>query len=458
MRSQAERKETQETLLKLIEKVERELKNIPGVVGVGIGFKEVAGEVTDEVVFRVYVESKKSPQDVTPSHMIPKEMYGHKTDVLTAEHTETMEDNSSHRPLLGGIQIGNSTGVVGTLGCMATLNSDGSWVALSNQHVLMGGGKQLATDVKIGQPDISECCCCSCGEIGTVVKSQIGGLVDCAIAKLNPDIPHVNEIDGIGPIRGSASAVVGDTVRKVGRSTGLTSGIVLDINFPTTSNLLNFTNQIKIKPDGANTKFSTDGDSGSAIVNAENKIVGLLWGGFTGNGVASHISNVQNAMDITIPASSGISKTVTNNRFAGYVQKSSGGAGAFDDAIYSEVEHTFAYTVFEKHNSEVFHLVNHQREVMVAWQRNEGPAFVAAFARSSREPNFKVPSEINGISIQHLLLSMYVVLDDHGSEVLRGDLKLYGMDFINIVLESDSLTSLNDSLRDMNVLRTSNLV
>ena len=229
MPTKEEMREIQEKFLRIHKEVEEELMKIPGVAGVGIGFKEVEGIRTKEVCFRVYVYKKKNLHDISPQEVIPKTIRGYRTDVIELENTSTIVDDSRYRPVKGGIQIGNGSGSLGTLGCLATLNSDGKWVALSNHHVMMAGNKQVADKVKIGQADYSSCCCCSCGEIGEVVNASIGGLVDCAIATLNSDIAHVNEINGIGPVRGTTASVLGETVRKVGRTTGLTIGEVVDI-------------------------------------------------------------------------------------------------------------------------------------------------------------------------------------------------------------------------------------
>jgi len=435
----------QNQFLEIHKEVEEELKKIPGVVGVGIGFKETEGKRTKEVSFRVYVTKKKNPKDIAPAEMVPKTIKGFPTDVIELESTQTIEDDSRYRPVKGGIQIGNGSGSVGTLGCLAKLDSDGSWVALSNHHVMMSGDKELSDHVKIGQPDYSSCCCCSCGEIGEVTNASIGGLVDCAIAKLNSGVTSVNEINGIGPVRGVATAVLGEPVRKVGRTTGLTTGEIVDIAYVTTSTASHsFTSQIKIDPAPDVPKFSNNGDSGSAIVNSDDKVVGLLWGGNTGHGVASHINNVTSAMGITIQAAAGTPETAYRMEPARSFTEKYPELAEIADLAWDENNPLVA--VVEQHMSEIFRLIRYNRQVMAAWQRKQGPAFVAAFWRSHREENYLVPPNINGVTFTHLLMSMSVALEDTGSVELKLFLQEHGMEVIQSIRHCRSLAELSGAL------------
>ena len=47
--------------------------------------------------------------------------------------------------------------------------------------------------------------------------------------------------------------------------------------------------------------------------------------------------------------------------------------------------------LFKEHREELMHLVNHNREVMAAWNRYQGPAFLAHIARSVRRENQPIP-------------------------------------------------------------------
>jgi hypothetical protein len=79
------------------------------------------------------------------------------------------------------------------------------------------------------------------------------------------------------------------------------------------------------------------------------------------------------------------------------------------------------------HFDEMLHLVNHSRPVTVAWHRKQGPAFLGAFMRSVKEPDYRIPHEIEGISRQHALNAMSVVFEEHGSPALKAAIQQYGI-------------------------------
>src|SRR5687768_9996606 len=120
------------------EDVKRELEAIPGVRSVGIGLKEVAGELTNQIAFKVYVDEKKPLSVLDPAHVIPDEIKGFKTDVVRIAQ-KTLLTGAGPRPLVGGIAVSSllPSGLQehGTLGCIAKLNNSTDKVLLSNEHV-----------------------------------------------------------------------------------------------------------------------------------------------------------------------------------------------------------------------------------------------------------------------------------------------------------------------------------
>lgn len=71
------------------------------------------------------------------------------------------------------------------------------------------------------------------------------------------------------------------------------------------------------------------------------------------------------------------------------------------------------------HIEEIIFLVNHNRRVTVTWQRNHGPAFIIAIRDSLRDQDKPVPKQVNGITLEHLLLHMADALQRCGSPALR---------------------------------------
>jgi len=302
----------QEQLLRLLPEVRWRLRHIPGISSIGVGAKEVRGDVTFDMAYRIYVEQKLPNDDLPAAWRIPERIRGINTDVLLRSSTEMLTDGGKHRPLKGGSQVrnqhveGDNDVLAGTIGCLVRLDSPVQEIcALSCEHVFMAG--QASVNVLVGQPRwIHSCCCCTFNQIGKVINFQKNASVDCAIAQLDTDIAQevstgntVNDIVGIGTMAGVAQAVCFEAVRKRGRTTELTTGQVIDVIFENS--------QILVHPTGASPKFADRGDSGAVIVNSADRVIGLLWATDATThtrGVANHIGQVMDAMGIKIAGQS----------------------------------------------------------------------------------------------------------------------------------------------------------
>jgi hypothetical protein len=92
-----------------------------------------------------------------------------------------------------------------------------------------------------------------------------------------------------------------------------------------------------------------------------------------------------------------------------------------------------------KHREEVADLIDHRRPVTVAWHRHNGPAFAAAVNRNQRDPRFRIPREINGVSRDELLVTMARALDEHGSFALREDLREHGLELMQDLSRAENI-------------------
>lgn len=63
------------------DRYEAGLLNHPGVVGVGVGYRQRKGKFTDEVAIVVMVSQKFSPDDIDPADVLPTELEGIPVDV-----------------------------------------------------------------------------------------------------------------------------------------------------------------------------------------------------------------------------------------------------------------------------------------------------------------------------------------------------------------------------------------
>jgi hypothetical protein len=224
--------------------VKQDLLRLPNVVAVGIGIKETGGQFTDEISYRVYVEEKRPRALLADDEAVPETVGGFKTDVLPPLAIQNDSDVcgnerrtlSQHRPLQAGIAVSTDAVSYGTLGWFGTLDSDDTPVLLTNKHVLYDGTDEVTTTTKkTAQPQLGEpsrCCCCECGSDNVIGESLVGikdtstltaTSVDAAIARIDPD--HASNIvlsitndstDEVLVVKGTAAAVVGETVRKIG--------------------------------------------------------------------------------------------------------------------------------------------------------------------------------------------------------------------------------------------------
>ena len=203
---------------------------------------------------------------------------------------------------------------VGTLGCFVRL-ADGRKGFISNNHVLAGQNRGEEGTDRILQPGAHTHT--AGDQVGTLHRfvrlapssedarpangDAVQNQVDAAVASLDETIEHVQGyLRSRGLIAPSAVAKprLGDEVFKVGRSTALTYGRI--VNVATTVPVLYqlgkcwFWPVIRIEGiDGA--QFSDKGDSGSLIVRRNGEAVGLL---FAGKGNSAYACPLDTALSL----------------------------------------------------------------------------------------------------------------------------------------------------------------
>lgn len=215
------------------------------------------------------------------------------------------------RPVPIGVSTGNQGECsAGTIG--ARVKSGSTTYALSNNHVYA-----LENDAPIGsnvlQPGRYDLNCASgsnalLGKLTRFVAIQFSttasNRVDAAIAAAPiTNLGRSTPSDGYGtPRAATIAAALNQTVKKYGRTTGQTTGSVVGLNATINvgygSGTARFVGQIVIRGKG---QFSRGGDSGSLIVNGNNRPVGLLFAGSSnGYTFANQIGNVLSALGVTI--------------------------------------------------------------------------------------------------------------------------------------------------------------
>lgn len=120
--------------------------------------------------------------------------------------------------------------------------------------------------------------------------------VDCAISRPIDDQDLSDEILEIGKPAGFAEAALGDKVKKSGRTSGLNEGTVTLTDVVAT---VNYGDKVATFEDQfATTPIASGGDSGSLVLSADNKIVGLLFAGSDSLTIVNKIANVIDALKL----------------------------------------------------------------------------------------------------------------------------------------------------------------
>ena len=176
---------------------------------------------------------------------------------------------------------------------------------LSNFHVMCVDNGWHVGD-SMAQPSRVDGGTCPASVVGTLQRAVLSSTVDGAVSSLSGR-GYSCEIVDIGQVAGTNTATLGMAVRKRGRTTGLTYGIVdsisLTVNLDYGSiGMKTLTNQIGIRPDTThNPAFGDHGDSGSAVVDTDRKIVGVHFAGSNdGHGIANPIADVLTALNVSV--------------------------------------------------------------------------------------------------------------------------------------------------------------
>ena len=295
------------------------LMTLENVVGVGLGYKNINKITTSEPCLHVLVEKKIDSNHITSSNLIPKTYMGIKTDVIDNGVFSACLLNidliNKVRPLECGYCIGGGKITTGTLGCIVTktIKKKKEYFILSNNHVL-AGTNTLPIGTPIVQPSfnfteaIDEYKIASlCDFVKLKLKNQLyfpNNYIDCAIAKIENKalIPITNKIAlNNGIVRGLASNVYLDLkVKKVGYTTGLTTGKIttigttIDVKFPKATQPIRFKDQI------LSDMQNGSGDSGSLVLTESNDAIGLLFAGSKNSTVMNDIKKVLKGLKIDL--------------------------------------------------------------------------------------------------------------------------------------------------------------
>jgi len=323
-----------------------ELMRKRNVVGVGLGYKISQGVNTGELSLIISVTRKVHLSILTAEDLVPRALDGTKTDVVETglfrafqhqpEPAEGLGPRDRWRPVVPpGVSIGHYRITAGTFGCL--MRRGEAMFILSNNHVLAdtNSGQQGDAILQPGPADGGtmddrfatladyvpldfgtappECSIAewsasllnyvagafgSSHQLQAVKQSEGVNRVDAALASpLSPDLVS-NEILYIGAPTGAGTATLGTEIQKTGRTTGHTQGTITQIdatlrvnyNGPTAL----FTGQLVAG------SMSQPGDSGSAVLDMDRRVVGLLFAGSDVTTIINPIGEVLSALNVEV--------------------------------------------------------------------------------------------------------------------------------------------------------------
>jgi len=330
----------------LLKKHSKELLSRANVVGTGVGFKTAEGKRTGTPSIICSVHRKVPSASLSPKDLVPSELGGVPTDVLETGRIRAFQAPTGRfRPAPGGVSVGHRDITAGTLGCWVHRN--GQWMMLSNNHVLANSNAaeigdailqpgpydagrypddQIAVledfvriyfpgDTNGGSNGGSGGCSIAGAVVSllngiaemlgssTRVRSystrQVDNLVDAAIARPLNEVDVLPTILNIGSIAGTASAQLGSAVKKSGRTTGFTQGEIIQVDVTVdvqygTNLVARFTDQLMA---GA---MSQGGDSGSAVLDDQDRLVGLLFAGSDQTTIINRIEHVFESLNLSL--------------------------------------------------------------------------------------------------------------------------------------------------------------
>jgi len=327
------------SIIPVLNSVRSSLMSRKNVVATGIGYKNTAGKKTGQLSIVCSVERKEETAKLPDSEIVPATVDGIPTDVVATGRIRAFlpPPTGNFRPAPGGVSIGHYDITAGTLGCLVHRN--GELFILSNNHVLANsndasigdailqpgpydGGMnpadkiaELAEFIPITFSTSSSTCPIAnsiadvCNFLASVTGSDTrlqaismqaaGNLVDAALARPVNPADLQNEILGLGTITGTAEGMLGMALKKSGRTTGLTTGEIQQIDV--TVNVSYGSNRVAQFSDqllaGA---MSQGGDSGSAVLDNSNNLVGLLFAGSDQTTIINRIQNVFSILGVTL--------------------------------------------------------------------------------------------------------------------------------------------------------------
>lgn len=316
-------------------------------------------------------------------------------------------------------------------------------------------------DVRVGQPTnsfASACSACCSDQVGAVLASSFEH--DVALVELDAGEEYKAEILEIGFVTGVHSvteqeAMNGLPIKKRGRSTRLTNGIINAIDVDGTIGLTprRFVDAMMVSSaETAPDHYSEPGDSGSALVRvagAAREVVGIHFAGDGAGliGAAMPIQPILVTLGFEVATATADDQVheVPEVTGAASIRSSSNGAGrrnpigparaqihSVEAKLAASMRGEHYVNLVHRHAREALALVDRNRRVGVAWQRNGGPLLVRAVLQMLTTEGHAMPREILGKPLDEAIVAIAGVFKEHASQQLSRDLEAAVSDLSNV--------------------------
>jgi hypothetical protein len=196
------------------------------------------------------------------------------------------------------------------------------------------------------------------------------------------------------------------------------------------------------------------GESGSWVINSDNRVVAMITRGFDGAfdrsrletkhaqklWVATPIGAILNHLGITVPESE---NGFTNAKPAAatsrvYAVTRAGRGQERVQVLRGELLHSTRGRLLlgkiAQHGPEVRSLLTTVRPIATTWRDLQGPRFLHHYVRCLEQPSHRVPDTINGVTRRRLMDVMVPLFLRHAGPQLRSDIERYGPTMVEALL------------------------
>jgi hypothetical protein len=326
----------------------------------------------------------------------------------------------------------------------------------TGNSVQIDGAQQLQCEIiadnRVGQPSddfSSNCSLCCTDELGRVVASS--PVSDVALVHVRRGLEYFNQVKGDDSVPVGPSVVAGVhtdddlhyPVTKRGAVTRFSKGTLTDHNVsgfihnesdkpPLWSVLYRVYGRAKIIEGEAGKVFAKPGDSGAAVLDGADKVVGILFGGDDTHGLVTPIDQIQTQFKLTILTATALNQKQTVSDAQGSLAFAPTNQDLLDPSV-REAQAEIAATpggrryteLISLHAPEIQKLVNTNQRVATVWHRNKGPKIAQALFGFLSARKETLPKTIDDKPLTECLRNIQRVLVRFGSEALASDLTKY---------------------------------